>query len=392
MLNINGKKILLLVSYTIPYTSGSGINAFNFGKFLLEKGVNVKILTFSRNLSLPLKSSYNKLLIYRIPYLNKGIALKLISLFLILPFYIYFIIKTNILIIYGGNIIAWEFAILFGKILHKKVIFRSTMFNEDDPVSLTKNKTLKTLRKPLLKIVDIYYSLHPGFTKSYKSLFPDSNNVLETVQGVNNEVFKPLKSEEEKRRLRNKLKLPLNKYIILSVGLLVERKGYLKIFNELSKLDIPFLYVILGEYSLNKKHHLYNRHEEISEIFENGKEILKDKVDFRGFQENIVDYYKSADIFLMNSYMEGIPNSLLEAMSCGLPIVCNNMTGLENYLIFNSYNCLIFHNFSEIPNMINRIYSQYRLSTKLAKNSQVIIKKHFSFEKVYKNLKKCLIF
>jgi glycosyltransferase involved in cell wall biosynthesis len=392
MYNFYGKKILLLTSYTIPYTAGGGINAFNLGKYLLQKGTFCQVLTFSRNLRLPLKTSCDQLNIYRIPYFNKGIILKVFSLIFILPFYFYYIFKTNIVIIYGGNIIAWEFAILFGKLLSKKVVFRSTMFNEDDPVSLTKNKIQRLFRKPLLKRIDLYFSLHPGFTKSYKSLFPNNNNILETVQGVNTNIFKPLKSESDKNALRDNLGLPADKYIIISVGLLVKRKGYQEIFNALLKLDIPFKYVILGEYLLEKTHHLYNKHKEITEIYEKGKEILKDKILFVGYQPNIIEYYQAADVFLMNSYQEGIPNSLLEAMATGLPVISNNLIGLENYLIYNNNNCLLFNEINEIPSLIKKLYSTHKLSEQLSKNASYIITHYFSFEKVYENLKKCLNF
>jgi glycosyltransferase involved in cell wall biosynthesis len=392
MHNFHGKKILLLTSYTIPYTAGGGINAFNFGKFLTERGINCQILTFSRNLRLPLKTASGRLYIYRIPYFNKGIILKVLSLIFILPYYFCFIFRTNILIIFGGNIIAWEFAILFGKLFNKKVVFRSTMFNEDDPISLTKNKIQRIFRKPLLKKIDLYFSLHPGFTKSYKSLFPNNNNILETVQGVSTDIFKPLKNKSEKKHIRGKLGLPVDKYIILSVGLLVRRKGYPEIFNVLAKLDIPYKYVVLGEYHLEKTHHLYSKHKEISEIYEKGKKILKDKILFAGYQPNIIEYYQAADVYLMNSCQEGVPNSILEAMATGLPIVSNNLTGLENYLTYNNNNCLLFSEINEIPPLIKKLYSNHKLSAKLSKNAPVIVVQHFSFEKVYKNLKKCLNF
>ena len=392
MHNYHGKKILLLTSYTIPYTAGGGINAFNFGKFLTARGINCQILTFSRNLKLPFKTAYGQLIIYRIPYFSKGIILKVLSLIFILPYYFYFTFKTNIIFIFGGKIIAWEFAILFGKLFNKKVVFRSTMFDEDDPISLTKNKIQRLFRKPLLRKIDLYFSLHPGFTKSYKSLFPDSNNILETIQGVNTDIFKPLRNEIDKDHIRSKLGLPANKYVILSVGLLVKRKGYLEIFDALSQLDIPFKYIILGEYHLEKAHHLYNRHKEITEIYEKGKQILKNKILFAGYKQNITDYYEAANVLLINSYQEGVPNSLIEAMACGLPIVCNNLTGLKDYLTYNYHNCLLFSDRNEISSLIKEIYSNKTLSAKLSKNATDIIVHNFSFEKVYKNLKKCLNF
>ncbi|MCH4191064.1 MAG: glycosyltransferase [Butyrivibrio sp.] len=48
---------------------------------------------------------------------------------------------------------------------------------------------------------------------------------------------------------------------------------------------------------------------------------LQDKVLFLGMQKNPFDYMKLADVFVLSSDVEGMPNALLEAMQCDLPVI-----------------------------------------------------------------------
>lgn len=48
---------------------------------------------------------------------------------------------------------------------------------------------------------------------------------------------------------------------------------------------------------------------------------LADVVTFAGFQEHPERYFAHADVFVLSSRYEGMPNVVLEALACGLPIV-----------------------------------------------------------------------
>ena len=48
---------------------------------------------------------------------------------------------------------------------------------------------------------------------------------------------------------------------------------------------------------------------------------LNDKVMLAGFRKNAYDYMKQADILVLSSVIEGMPNVLLEAMQNGLPVI-----------------------------------------------------------------------
>lgn len=54
---------------------------------------------------------------------------------------------------------------------------------------------------------------------------------------------------------------------------------------------------------------------------------LRDSVTFLGFQNDIERYLQAADLLVLSSRVEGLPNALLEGMGCGLPAVVTRIGG-----------------------------------------------------------------
>lgn len=57
---------------------------------------------------------------------------------------------------------------------------------------------------------------------------------------------------------------------------------------------------------------------------------IADRVVFAGFasQEGVRDYLRQSDIFILPSFAEGVPVSLMEAMACGVPVIATYVGGV----------------------------------------------------------------
>ena len=62
---------------------------------------------------------------------------------------------------------------------------------------------------------------------------------------------------------------------------------------------------------------------------------LQNVVTLLGFQSNTIKYIKESSIFVMTSLSEGTPNSILEAMSFGIPVVSSNVGGIPDIINSN---------------------------------------------------------
>jgi glycosyltransferase involved in cell wall biosynthesis len=57
---------------------------------------------------------------------------------------------------------------------------------------------------------------------------------------------------------------------------------------------------------------------------------IADRVVFAGFasQEGVRDHLRQSDIFILPSFAEGVPVSLMEAMACGVPVIATYVGGV----------------------------------------------------------------
>lgn len=115
-------------------------------------------------------------------------------------------------------------------------------------------------------------------------------------------------TSEEKKELREKLNFPQNKKIIIYVGRLTKAKGLDLLEQSLSRLEKneDLLFCLIGDGPYGPK-------------LEKEFPAL---VRFEGFvdTQKTPDYYKSADLLVHPSPLEGVPNTILEAMSVEIPV------------------------------------------------------------------------
>ena len=100
---------------------------------------------------------------------------------------------------------------------------------------------------------------------------------------------------------------------IVAAGRLSDQKNYKMMIDAVAKVKLKFNDVSLDIYGLGEKE------EEIKQYL---KDIgLEDTVHLMGRSNQLYNVYKDADLYLMSSDYEGMPNALAEAMAIGLPCI-----------------------------------------------------------------------
>lgn len=84
---------------------------------------------------------------------------------------------------------------------------------------------------------------------------------------------------------------------------------------------------------------------------------ILDRVDFEGFQKNIIPYYLSAEATILTSLYEGYPNALIESISLGTPVVSFDCKSGPNEIIKNNINGYLVRNLDleDLKNKISKV-------------------------------------
>ncbi|MHB8457529.1 MAG: glycosyltransferase family 4 protein, partial [Acidimicrobiales bacterium] len=153
---------------------------------------------------------------------------------------------------------------------------------------------------------------------------PEDHKVRLALHGVDTSRFAPVASHDDRDGK------PVR---ILAVGRLVDKKGYPVLLEALAAIRQPgrrFVCTIIG--SGPRKDDL------IESIEQLGLGSVVELVGARTHQEvaqayTVADIFVQASVVLDNGDRDGIPNSLLEAMSAGLAVVASDVAGIPEVLV-----------------------------------------------------------
>jgi len=133
----------------------------------------------------------------------------------------------------------------------------------------------------------------------------------------------PYEKFKFKKVSRDKLGMKKDKFYLISVGRLVERKGFKYLIQAMKSLPEEIELNLLGDGPLLSQFKKLAR-----------KEGVEGRVHFRGFisEEKKFQYLNNSDLYVLSSLHEGFGIVLQEAMQVGLPIVATNNGGQVDIL------------------------------------------------------------
>lgn len=123
---------------------------------------------------------------------------------------------------------------------------------------------------------------------------------------------------EEKNELRRDLGYSENDFIITVVAELNKNKNQIMLIRVVPKLKLiisELKILLIGKETLPA----------VREFVE--KEGLSDTVQFLGYRYDVEKLTMISDIAFSASFREGLPVNIIEAMACGIPVVCSDNRG-----------------------------------------------------------------
>ena len=242
----------------------------------------------------------------------------------------------------------------------------SELKNYEDSSKIYFPKILKVLAYKLVDHLicqseDMYYDMVKNYSVSKGKLTLINNPITQDFQ------IKPKTKKNQK---------PLK---FITIARLSKEKGHERIINLLSKLDFDFIYTIIG------------KGKEMEFLFDliksNG---LDSKINYIEYTKEIEYYLSLSDIYLQGSYVEGLPNAVIESCAVGTPVIAFNAPGGINEIITNGVNGYVVNTENEYINCLNELYKDFTfipeevshvVHTKF--NAKKIIKK---YEDLFQNI------
>ena len=218
-----------------------------------------------------------------------------------------------------------------------------------------------------------------------KSKIFNNKQVTVIPNTIDIDVFKPFNKDEA----RKNLKLPIDKKLILfgTMTLKDERKGF--------KYLIEGLKILYQNYP--------NIREEIEIVmFGSSKNLTKVEIPFKtnflgriNSSNNLAKIYSSADIFIAPSIQDNLPNTVMESLSCGTPVVAFNIGGMADMIthLKNGYLAIPF-SIEDLVKGIDWTISQIKGNIELQKNARNKVVEYYNAEVIssmYKDLYKKLL-
>jgi L-malate glycosyltransferase len=127
-------------------------------------------------------------------------------------------------------------------------------------------------------------------------------------------------------RLKRELGLPEESFLVCAVGQICARKGLRELVDAFTRIcrDAPQMHLAIVGRAVFQHEERYR-----DELFERVKDVgLENRVHFTGERRDISTVLQSADLLVLNSHQEPFGLVLVEAMSCGTPVLAARVDGI----------------------------------------------------------------
>jgi len=378
---MNGKPNILIICNSFPPAiSGVGQYVYNLTKSLKDK-YNFKILT--SNMSV--QSSWTR--IACLPTYQKLDGVEIISVRLLPPYLPYLLTYTlameakkyirsklvNIVHVHSLGQLHSDASLLFAKKRSLRTVYTIHAWrNVEGPFSrLLLSIYEHSIAPRVLRSADIITVLGKRGQQYVQSILKCKGKKIEVVpNGID---FKRIRSVIEKVRDENFWKnvgIPDNKKILIYYGRLTRMKGLFDLilaFYQVHKLNRDVFLLIIGSGPL-----MNNLTTLINKLGLGGSCMITSATTYQLF-----NYLANSHLFVLPSYAEGMPTTILEAMAAEVPVIATNVGDVADIVIHGKTGLIVQPgNVQQLTNSILEILENGKLRRDLIKNGLEVARLH----------------
>lgn len=229
------------------------------------------------------------------------------------------------------------------------------------------------IEKWLARYTDILITINKEDYNRAKLKFKTKKVEYVPGVGIDSSKFGVFHTDRENKR--TELGLSDRDFVLLSVGELIPRKNHEVVIRALAELKYKekidgIKYIICGRGKLENSLKMLSTELGIESI-----------VRFLGYRNDVADICNCSDLFIFMSFQEGLPVAMMEAMACGIPIICSNIRGNIDLIENGVSGIYAKNNPSDLADKIIELKNNEKYRLLLAENSLRIIKQ-FDLEHV----------
>lgn len=218
-------------------------------------------------------------------------------------------------------------------------------------------------------------------------LNPESKQVVlanGTCNGIDTDRFSKGSVDTKKlQSLKKRLGINEGDFIIGFTGRLVRDKGIIELvraYHALKQKNSNVRLLLVGMLEVRDA-----LPEDVVKVINEDGDIIK--TGYVGYAE-IEYYYALMSVFVLASYREGFPTSVLEASSMNLPVITTRATGCVDSIIDGETGIFVNHDNKELLSALSQLYKDDNLRAEMGEKGRQFVINHFNQELIWKEIEK----
>ncbi|HBU69163.1 MAG TPA: hypothetical protein DEE98_02145 [Elusimicrobia bacterium] len=360
-------KICFVLPSFHPIVGGTEKQALSLAKSLKNTGVSVIVAT-RQSPGLRKEEIIEGIPVYRLFSPGKG---RFASLFFSLSLFLFLISRRADYDIIHCHLISTLAAVsaFAAKLLNKRLIVKlGGRGSIGDVNHITKQALAGNFKLNLIKRKASFFVCPTADIAGELAEAGVEREKIRTIyNGVDTGVYRPAGGSSQIEALKNKLFKGSGKFICFTGRLSPEKnpallmEAFIPLAAKFKEYNLAFVGAGPLENTLRKTAKENN---------------LDERILFTGSTDNVAEYLQACEIFAITSLSEGLPNAMLEAMACGLPVVASNVGGCAEF-ISDMVNGVLFEskNASQLSAKLEMLIKDPALADRISENARGYVAK-----------------